>query len=216
MMCLETPTGVCKSVMISHHWPLVLKKSQIFRRGSTSRWWTWAIYSHSPPGFRLEKTVRHERRPSNRNHRHDRSDKPHSFLIRATKDFKCQLKSQPNLIGDQTNRPGWSKNPAYPSWQQGLVAKTDSRWPDSWIPRSPAIAFILFFYFLHWTKEKKVIATLNDKKFGSKIFRRWADFISRIHPIYRGRRSQFVSHSIPKKSVHDPKFSACHSIPFNL
>ena len=32
----------------------------------------------------------------------------------------------PNLIKDQTNRLGRSKNPAYSSWQLGLVVKTDS------------------------------------------------------------------------------------------
>ena len=74
-----------------------------------------------------------------------RSEYPRSYLRTPSgrKDSKHQPENWIDLIGDQTNRSGWSKNLAYPSWQlsQRLmfrhkhITKTDiSRRPDSWIP----------------------------------------------------------------------------------
>ena len=72
-----------------------------------------------------------------------------------------------DLIGDQTNRSGWSKNPAYPSWQLSLVVKTDvSQWAhhNGW--HFPAIGLlnirstkqlpssILFLYSTGWKRRK--------------------------------------------------------------
>ena len=79
---------------------------------------------------------------------------------------------------DQTNKPGWSKNSTYPSWQQGLVAnidvsrqahhKTDiSRQPNSWSSRMQCFHSV---FFLHRTKKKKDIATHQKVKFGVRNF----------------------------------------------
>jgi len=85
--------------------------------------------------------------------------------------------------------------------------------------KSQTIIFILSLFSPLDEEEERHYNPSEQKIWGKKFFRRWAEFISKIHPIYKWR-SQSISYSIsqiPKKSVHVPRFLACQiSSPENF
>ena len=88
-----------------------------------------------------------------------------------------------------------------------------------WISRAQQL-FSSFLFFSPLDEEEERHCNPSEQEiWGKKFFRRWAEFISKIHPIYKWR-SQSISYSIsqiPKKLVHVPRFLACQiSSPENF